>query len=125
MPALSAAPASMPTAGSTWPRRGSQPCERPLKKPATNGPASSRVAGDGSHLRAGGAELALTWGPMPSVVAPQEHPFAVGLRSKREAGCRVRQAFGHALTEALHVPLHLERWCRFAAEPPPSRAVWA
>ena len=47
------------------------------------------------------------------VVAPEEHPFPIGLRSKREARCVAEPTRRHAtpLTEALHVPLHLERWC--------------
>jgi hypothetical protein len=47
------------------------------------------------------------------VVAPEEHPFPIGLRSKREARCVAETTRRHAtpLTEALHVPLHLERWC--------------
>jgi hypothetical protein len=79
------------------------------KRPAT-GPALIRVAGGGSHHPAGKAELALTWRTMALVVAPQEHPFEIGLGSKREAGHGAQRTCRHAtpVTEALHVPLHRE-----------------
>jgi hypothetical protein len=62
---------------------------------------------------ASNAELDFTRGTVTLVVAPEEHPFPFGLRSKREARCVVEPTRRHAtpLTEALHVPLHLERWC--------------
>ena len=71
------------------------------------------VAGGSSHHPAGKAELALTWRTMALVVAPQEHPFEIGLGSKREAGPWAQRTWRHAtpVTEALHVPLHLERSC--------------
>ena len=79
------------------------------KRPAKR-PTSVRVAGGGSHHPAGKAELALTWRTMALVVAPQEHPFEIGLGSKREAGLRAQRTCRHAtpVTEALHVPLHRE-----------------
>jgi hypothetical protein len=54
------------------------------------------------------------------VVAPEKHPFPIGLRSKREARCVAEPTRRHAapLTEALHVPLHLERWCCVATAGP-------
>ena len=59
------------------------------------------------------AELDFTRGTVTLVVAPEEHPFPIGLRSKREARCVGEPTRRHAtpLTEALHVPLHLDRWC--------------
>ena len=68
---------------------------------------------------AGRAELALTWRTMALVVAPQEHPFEIGLGSKREAGLWAQRTCRHAtpVTEALHVPLHrqVELGCSHAA----------
>ena len=91
------------------------PAARPaeIRKAGHKGPALDRVAGGGSHHPAGRIELALTWRSMTLVVAPQEHPLPVGLRSKREAGDRRRRTWKHATpwTEALHVPLHLQRSC--------------
>lgn len=79
------------------------------KKPAT-GASLDFVAGGGSHHPAGKAELALTWRTMALVVAPQEHPFEIGLGLKREAGLWAQRTWRHAtpVTEALHVPLHRE-----------------
>ena len=73
-------------------------------------PASCFVASGGSHHPAGRTELAFTRRAMPLVVAPQEHPPQVKLRLKREAGLRAQRTDRHAtpLTEALHVPLHLD-----------------
>ena len=78
------------------------------QKKAGQRPTSIRVAGSGSHHPAGKAELALTWRTMALVVAPQEHPFEIGLGSKREAGLWAQRTCRHAtpVTEALHVPLH-------------------
>jgi hypothetical protein len=75
---------------------------------------ASRFSGWGRLARpASNAELDLTRGTVTLVVAPEEHPFPFGLRSKREARCVDEPTRRHAtpLTEALHVPLHLERWC--------------
>ena len=70
-----------------------------------------RVAGGGSHDPAGKAELVLTRRTVTLVLAPQEHPEEMGLGLKREARTRVEPTERHAtpVTEALHVPLHLER----------------
>ena len=61
--------------------------------------------------RAGRADLALTRRTVTLVFAPQEHHFPIGLRSKRAARVGREPIGKHAtpLTEALHVPLHLER----------------
>src|SRR2546421_13105035 len=63
--------------------------------------------------RAGKAELALTWRTVTLVIAPEEHPLPVGLGSKRAARIGHEPTWVHAtpVTEALHVPLHLERSC--------------
>jgi hypothetical protein len=97
------------------------PPHRNDKKTGPEGPAGCLVAGGGSHCGAGKADSAPTWRAVALVVAPQEHPLPVGLRSKREAGHGARQSWKHAtpLTEALHVPLHLVRWYRRAASAPP------
>src|SRR5215510_13399245 len=65
---------------------------------------------------ASSAELDFTRVTVTLVVAPEEHPLPIGLRSKREARCVAEPTPRHAtsLTEALHVPLHLERWCCIA-----------
>ena len=57
------------------------------------------------------AELVLTRRTMTLVIAPEEHPGEIGLRLKREARALREPTWRHAtpLTEALHVPLHLER----------------
>ncbi len=62
---------------------------------------------------ASSAELALTRRTVTLVFAPQEHHFPVGLGSKRATRVGHELIGRHAtpLTEALHVPLHLERWC--------------
>src|SRR5215510_9201955 len=75
---------------------------------------------------ASNAELDFTRGTVTLVIAPEEHPFPFGLRSKREARCVVETTRRHAtpLTEALHVPLHLERWC-CAAIGMPIQTMWA
>jgi len=76
------------------------------------GPASSFWLA-GLARPAGKAELALTWRTVTLVIAPEEHPLPVGLRSKRAARIGHEPTWVHAtpVTEALHVPLHLERSC--------------
>ena len=81
------------------------------KRPAT-GAGLVILAGGARTARAGKAGSALTWGTVTLVIAPEEHPLPVGLGSKRAA--RVGEPIWvHAttVTEALHVPLHLERSC--------------
>jgi len=56
---------------------------------------------------------------MTLVIAPEEHPLEVGLGSKREARDEPIGKHATPLTEALHVPLHLERGCRAASCEPP------
>ena len=82
------------------------------KRPAT-GAGLVILAGGARTARAGKTELALTWGTVTLVIAPEEHPLPVGLGSRRAARLR-KSTWVHAtpLTEALHVPLHLERSCR-------------
>src|SRR5262245_19157441 len=81
---------------------------RPALWPASRFCGWRRLAQPASN-----AELDFTRGTVTLVVAPEEHPFPIGLRSKREARCVAEPTRRHAtpLTEALHVPLHLERWC--------------
>ena len=69
------------------------------------------VAGGGSHDPAGEAGLAPTWGAETLILAPQKHPEEMRFGSKREARTWVEPTWRHAtpVTEALHVPLHLER----------------
>jgi hypothetical protein len=94
------------------------------RKSRPRGPASFSWPARGSHRPAGKADLALTWRTVTLVSAPQEHHFPVGLRSKRAA--RVgHEPFGyHAtpLTEALHVPLHLEGSAALSSRKLPSHA---
>ena len=56
---------------------------------------------------------------MTLVIAPEEHPLEVGLGSKREARGEPTVVHAAPLTEALHVPLHLERGCWAATCEPP------
>ena len=80
-----------------------------------------------SHHPAGKAQSAPTWRTMALVVAPQEHPFEIGLGSKREAGLGAQRTWRHAtpVTEALHVPLHrgIEPDCSHAAASAHSRSA--
>jgi hypothetical protein len=82
--------------------------QRPALWPASRFCGWRRLAQPASS-----AELDFTRGTVTLVVAPEEHPFPIGLGSKREARCVAEPTRRHAtpLTEALHVPLHLERWC--------------
>ena len=87
----------------------------PYEKRRPFRPTSLLLAGGARTARAGKLGLVLTWRTVTLVFAPQEHPFPIGLGSGRAA------RFGepiwvHAtpVTEALHVPLHLERSCRAA-----------
>ena len=84
------------------------------------GPASIILAGWGSHRPRRQTGSALTWGPMTLVVAPAEHPLPVGLGSRRAArGGEPIRIHATPLTEALHVPLHLERSCCAVRHGPP------
>ena len=56
---------------------------RPQRKSRPRGPASSSWPAEGSHCPAGSSELALTRRTVTLVIAPEEHPFPVGLGSKR------------------------------------------
>src|SRR5215470_15380718 len=65
------------------------------------------------------AELAHTRRTMTLVIAPEEHPVEIGLGSKREARGEPTGKHATPWTEALHVPLHLERGCWAASGRPP------
>jgi hypothetical protein len=71
------------------------------------------------------AGLDFTRGTVTLVVAPEEHPFPIGLRSKREARCVAEPTRRHAtpLTEALHVPTPSREvvLCRKRQEPDADR----
>jgi|SRR6516162_3797091 len=93
----------------------------PTKKAGHLWPALRCLAGGARTTRAGSAELALTWRAVTLVVAPQEHPLPVGLGSKRAARIGHEPIWDHAtpLTEALHVPLHLEGHAAWLRDKPP------
>ena len=82
--------------------------------PRTKKPAARAgfvlLADRGSHNLASNPDLALTRRTVTLVFAPQEHHFPIGLGSKRAARVGRKPIGNHAtpVTEALHVPLHLE-----------------
>jgi len=72
-----------------------------------------------------GSDSAHTRRTMTLVIAPEEHPLEIGLGSKREARGEPTVVHATPLTEALHVPLHLERGCwTTSCEPPYAGKRW-